>query len=96
MSEFFTELASILEVLATYRCPVLLLGDLNIHVERMSDEQVIEFNDLISSFDMRQLVATTTHKAGGCLDLMITHSSTVVSDINASETGISDHLMVTG
>ena len=45
---------------------------------------------------MRQLVATTTHKAGGCLDLVITRSSTVVSDINASETEISDHLTVTG
>ena len=45
---------------------------------------------------MRQLVATNTHKAGGCLDLMITRSSSVVSDINASETGISYHLMVTG
>ena len=53
-------------------------------------------HDLISSFHICQLVTTTTHKAGECLDLIITRSGTVISDVNAHETGISYRLLVTG
>ena len=47
--EFFTELTTFLEALVTYRCPVILLGDFNIHTERADDvrtcDQTYRSND---------------------------------------------------
>ena len=70
-SEFVIQLTSILVVLATYCCPVLLLGDLNIHVVLTSNEQVTEIDDLISSFDICQLVTITTYTHNADYDFAI-------------------------
>ena len=44
--EFFSEFTTLLESLATYRCPIIILGDLNIHLERCNDVRTAEFNDM--------------------------------------------------
>ena len=36
-STFFDELATVLETLVTHGCPVVIGGDINIHVENLSD-----------------------------------------------------------
>jgi len=93
---FFTEFTALLESLATFRSPILLLGDLNIHLERTSDARTCEFNDLISSFDMCQCVQQSTHSAGGLLDVIITRHSDSVKDVTVTEIGVSDHALITG
>jgi len=95
-SEFFTELVAVLESLATFRCPTLILGDFNIHLERSDDPHTCDFNDLLSSFDMLQCVTEPTHKAGGLLDVIVTRNADVVKDVLITETGVSDHALVTG
>jgi exonuclease III len=93
--DFYTEFTVLLESLVTYRCPIILLGDLNIHFERVDDAKVIDFIDLLSSFDMQQWVRELTHSAGGWLDVVITRANYLVMDITVTKTGVSDHCLVT-
>jgi len=91
---FFDEFTTLLEALATFRCPVLLLGDLNIHLERDGDTHTIMFNDLLESFDMCQQVTEPTHQDGGLLDVIVTRCSDRVTEIVLTEGGISDHRLI--
>ena len=95
-SEFLLEFTMLLEALATSRCPLILLGDLNIHFELSNNVHVSEFVDLLSSFDLKQFVQESSHKAGGILDVIIARNNESVVDISVSESGISDHCFVTG
>ena len=71
-SDFFKELTTFLESLATYRCPIVLLADSNINTERQDDVNSKELGELIASFDLKQHVDDATHNLGGCLDLVVT------------------------
>ena len=57
-------------------------------------KNTINFDDLLSSFDMCQNVSEPTHIAGGWLDVIITRNSEKRADICVTETGFSDHFLV--
>lgn len=92
---FFSDFTTLLESLVTYRCPVVLLGDINIHIERDDDPHAIEFSSILQSFDFLQHVTESTHKDGGLLDVVITRGFEVVTDVMFTETGMSDHVLIT-
>jgi len=93
-NEFFNDFTVLLEALATFRCPIFILGDINIHLERSNDTHTVELVELLESFDMKQFVVENTHKYGGRLDVIIARSDEVVNEIKVIETGISDHSML--
>ena len=66
---FFNELSSVLEVLVAFSCPVIVGGDINIHVDDDSDSHARRLHELLASFDMTQHVAAPTHRCGHRLDL---------------------------
>ena len=81
-SEFFTELTRFVEPLATYRCPMVLLGDFNIHTER--------------SDDMHAIVSTHQGSDPQCWRLHRSyHNDCRVERLKVSEVGLSDHCIVT-
>jgi hypothetical protein len=45
---------------------------------------------------MCQCVHESTHHAGGTLDVIITRSGDSIKDVTVMETGVSDHLLITG
>ena len=71
-STFFDELATVLETLLTHGCPVVIGGDINIHVENLSDVNAVCLLELLTAMDLNQYVTSPTHQAGGTLDLVIT------------------------
>jgi len=93
-NEFFNDFTVLLESLATFRCPIFILGDINIHLELSDETHTVELIELLESFDMKQNVVEHTHKYGGLLDVIIARSDEVVNDIKVVETGISDHSML--
>ena len=95
-AEFFSDFTSLLEALATFRCKLVLMGDVNIHLERTDDVRVCAFTDLLSSFDLYQYVGQSTHSAGGLLDVVIARRSDSIRDIKVTEIGVSDHTLITG
>ena len=81
----------IVEALVTYRCPVVLLGDFNVNLEKVGNADADELKNLLASFDMCQHVQDATHTVGGCLHLVITQSEVKVTDPLVSNNGFSDH-----
>ena len=89
---FFEELRTVLEILVLQPGPIILGGDINIHVEKEDDDSV-RFSELIESFNMIQYVVGPTHLHGGTLDLVATFFDTPLSRIITDPAGmISDHL----
>ena len=50
---------------------VLIMGDFNIHFDDSNNHQTQSFSALLSSVNLQQLVKTSTHIKGHCLDLII-------------------------
>ena len=93
---FFEELAAVLETFVLNPCPVVVGGDLNVHVQDDTDVYGRRFNDLIASFDMTQHVRGPTHRAGHTLDLVLTFSALRLQSVSVEPAGaISDHALVT-
>ncbi len=71
--------------------PLVLLGDFNIHLEK---PQATDFNTLLTSFDLKRVSTTATHKSGNQLDLIYTrYCSTDNTLVNPLHT--SDHFLIT-
>ena len=93
---FYEELRMVLEMLVLQPGPIILGGDVNIHVERPDDSDSIRFSEMIESFNMIQQIVGPTHLHGGTLDLIATFSDTTLSQIVVDPAGmISDHSLVT-
>lgn len=93
---FFSELASVLELVALYKCQIIVAGDFNIHVESKSDVNAAKLHDLLQSFAcVQQTPHVATHRDGGTLDLVVTKSDQVVEQLTVEPPGIlSDHALV--
>ena len=63
-SAFFREFATIVEWVASM---VVVVGDVNIHLDDPTSPSTNNFNDIILGCDLRQLVTRPTHEAGHTL-----------------------------
>ena len=54
---------------------VLMTGDFNIHMDVPDDPLTIHFNELLKSFNLKQLVSGPTHEQGHTLDLFIVNDN---------------------
>ena len=79
---FYKELSSLLEVVAVYKCQIVIAGDFNIHVEQQDDPEAIRLHELLTSFDcVQNVLPVPTHCARGTLDLITTKSDQPVDSI---------------
>ena len=70
----------------------MVTGDIDIHVDDMSDTDAVKFLDLLESMEMMQHVNTPTHRAGHMLDLMITREfDCMIHSDPSSDIFSSDH-----
>ena len=90
---FFDELTAVLEQLNSHRCPFVICGDFNIHVDIHDDPHAVRLVELLQSFDCLQHVTEPTHKAGHTLDLVITRSDNKISNLHVGSM-VSDHATV--
>ena len=76
------------------KCPLLFVGDFNIHVDNATDNAACHFLHQLSSCGLVQHVDEATHEKGHTLDLIITRESeAIVSDINIHAM-LSDHYAI--
>ena len=90
---FFDELSAVFEQLATYRCPLVVCGDFNVHIDKADDVHAVQLLQLLQTFDCIQHVAEPTHKAGHTLDLVITRTDTDISNLRIGGF-VSDHALI--
>ena len=90
MLHILEDLSAVLEQLATYNCPIVICGDLNVHVDQIDDPYTIRFHQLLESFGYCQHVHQQIHTGGHTSDLVITGGDTVVSSVRTGDI-ISNH-----
>ena len=73
---------------------LVILGDLNFHVDNAADSNAKKFLDLLDLLNFSQHVTSITHKAGHTLDLVITRDSEAVIDNVTVSDLLSDHALV--
>ena len=92
--KFFSEFTELLSSVAKYSCDLIILGDINIHLDRdIADTK--KFNNLLSSHGLVQLVTGPLHRRGHTLDVVITRPSSLITEISAGLPSLSDHSIIT-
>ena len=91
---FLNDMVDYMENNITNMAEFLLLGDFNIHVNKLHDEKAVTFSDFLSSFGLQNHILFPTHKSQNTLDLVITHENiNIVSNFVQGEM-ISHHFAV--
>ena len=88
---FLTEFVELLEVLITENCTLIIGGDINIHLDEVSNQDTIDFIHILEAFDLHLLVTSITHKQGHQLDVIITNNVNKFSDPAVDNVCVSDH-----
>lgn len=78
--QFLSKFAMFLELLILLPGQILILGDVNFHLEDTSTSQTMEFLELLDIFSLKQLVNQPTHRLGHTLDCIITEESVNLVD----------------
>ncbi|KAL6490182.1 hypothetical protein MHYP_G00005270 [Metynnis hypsauchen] len=84
---------NLLSPLCTTSANIIIIGDINIHVNNPSCRFAAEFLQMLDCFSLRQLVDVPTHSRGHTLDLVITDSAPV-RNLSVYDLGVSDHRVV--
>ena len=92
-ASFFSELTAVLKQLSTYICPIVVCGDLNIHVDVLNDSNAEKLAKRLDMFECKQHVHEPMHTAGHSLDLNIT-KETKISCLRGREILSDDRLVI--
>ena len=88
---FFDEFSDLLERSSVYASSLLVAGDVNIHLDVATDPATVRFLDILDSFDLAQHLSGATHRAGHCIDVLITRRETCLHSVMIDPPALSDH-----
>ncbi|KAJ8028828.1 hypothetical protein HOLleu_31177 [Holothuria leucospilota] len=92
---FHRQFADYLESVVTKPNPLLVVGDVNIHLNRLIDNDTRQFNDVLSSMALEQVVRDPTHVSGNILDVVIKRKDDdIVLSTTVHDELFSDHRVV--
>ena len=92
---FIVDMADILERLSTFTCPIVIVGDINIHLDDEASLHTVGFMSLLEQHGLVQHVTSPTHRDGHVLDVIITSVDRRCS-VNVEPAGLmSDHSFIT-
>src|SRR6218665_1786038 len=93
--DFFTEFAILLAAISKFSCHIIILGDLNIHLDEINNCNTKRFNKLIATHELIQHVTVPTQIQGHTLDVIITRDDKlVVNTIDVALPSVSDHSII--
>ncbi|XP_027140117.1 uncharacterized protein LOC109140565 [Larimichthys crocea] len=90
LGDFINELDTLLSSIPELKCPLLVLGDFNIHLGKA---YATDFLSLINSFDMQLVSTPPTHKNGNQLDLILTKNCKT-DDVMVTPLHTTDHFFI--
>ena len=92
---FFDEMTLVFENMAMFSCPVIITGDVNIHLDDAGDYNARKLKELIQSFGFTQHVDIPTQRYGHTLDVVVSKSDLPAPIIEVTPPGeISDHSLI--
>jgi hypothetical protein len=87
-SQFFDDLSTMFEQIATYSSTTYVVGDFNVRLDRQDDPHAQQFRSLMASYGFHHAATGPTHRRGGTLDAV---ASTTTVDIRTVDADFSDH-----
>lgn len=91
---FFNEFTELLETLTASNEKFILAGDINLHCDELDNRLTKQFNELLQLFNLVQIVDSPTHDAGHILDIVVTRTDEITSDLQVNNVALSDHLLI--
>ena len=91
---FFVELSDILDHLSTTGDPLLLAGDVNIHLKHALNTSTTEFINLLECHGLVQRVTGASHDAGGTIDVVCTRCDLPLPTVDIVGVSLSDHRLL--
>ena len=73
---FFDDFANLVERLAVYTVPVVVVGDINLYLEDQSSPSTVKFQDILDGADLVQHAVCQKYRAGSTLDVVISQRTT--------------------
>ena len=73
---------------------LFVVGDLNVHFDKLSDPSTSALNVVLDNLRLHQLVNVPTHRSGHTLDWLITNRATDVLDLTVVDMLLSDHFVI--
>ncbi len=93
MTSFFKEFAKLMSDYNLTKKELIIYGDFNFQVNKVTDPEVINFMDILSSFNLTQYINEPTHDQGNTLDLLIKRNSSILLE-HTVDSWISDHATI--
>ena len=90
---FFDDVSDVLDHLATYVEPIYLVGDVNIRLDRLTDANAIQFNDVLTAHGLANRMTSATHDKGGALDIVAARYG-MTSFVDVVDADLSDHQLL--
>lgn len=79
---FLTEFCDLLSSIHTRFDTCVLIGNFNIHIDRLANTRPKEFLELLNCMDFKQHVNTPTHKHGHTIDLVVSYGLNINRENN--------------
>ena len=89
-SKRFEEFQDLLDNFATLHSEFYIFGDFNLLLDKRT-AATFSFDDILTSFDLKQHFTFSSHIYGHWLDLVITHSTCDNIQMLTVSDGLSDH-----
>ena len=93
-STFYEELTLVFEAIAVYQIPVFVVGDFNIHIDRLDDSNTRQLLDMVECFGFEVHPTSATHQRGGTIDAVIARRDISAPLVRPVDVGLSDHLLL--
>jgi len=93
--KFFEELAVVLDRVAIFQEPIFVVGDFNIRLDRDDDHNADQLRLLVDCYGLVLHDTGSTHRLGGALDVVISHSTVGrPGNVAVEDVGLSDHFLL--
>ena len=91
-NEFLTEWTEFLAQHTTSVAELLIVGDLNIHLDKTTDKYTREMTNILDSYGLQQHIHEPTHYCGHTLDVLINRDTNAsLSHIQVKDIGLCDN-----
>ena len=92
--EFFDEMEAIVSKTILTADILLIVGDMNVRIDRPTDPNSVSLDQVLTNFQLRQQVVDPTHSLGGILDVVIAREDYPLQTPSVHFVPFSDHLLV--
>ena len=90
-TQFFEEFSTFLQDRVTSSGDLLIVGDLNFHLDKKNDTATRKLTELLESFNILQCVNTSTHMSGHTLDVIMCRATdNLIQEVKVGDM-ITDH-----